>query len=260
MKTAFWGITAAGIALACLAPLSAQTQTAAKQETDMDVVPVLSVAGSGEARVTPDVANVRLGVLAQAETARAAQDQVNRTASAILEAIKKQGVKQEQIQTSELNLSPVYSQGRPDGQFQEPKIVGYQASNVVSVRLEDLDKVGPVVDAGLAAGANRLDGVYFGLKDEGPARAAALTAAVGEARTKAEALARALKVRLVEIVEVTEGGVAVYTPTFQKAGRMGMAMEASMADTPVSSGQVSVEAGVTLRYRIAPCAAGEPCP
>jgi uncharacterized protein len=259
MKTAFLGITAAGLALACLAaPLAAQT--AARQESNMDVVPVLSVAGSGQARVTPDVANVRLGVLAQAETARAAQDQVNRTAAAILEAVRKQGIPQEQIQTSELNLNPVYSQGRPDGQLQEPKIVGYQASNVVSIRLEDLNKVGPVVDAGLAAGANRLDGVYFGLKNEGPARAAALTAAVGEARTKAEALARALKVRLVEILEVTEGGVAVYTPTFQKAGRMAMAMESSMADTPVSSGQVSVDASVTLRYRIAPCAAGEPCP
>ncbi|HSF38443.1 MAG TPA: SIMPL domain-containing protein, partial [Thermoanaerobaculia bacterium] len=82
MKTAFLGITAAGIALACMAPLAAQT--AARQEADMDVVPVLSVAGSGQARVTPDVANVRLGVLAQAETARAAQDQVNRAAGAIL--------------------------------------------------------------------------------------------------------------------------------------------------------------------------------
>lgn len=259
MKTAFIGITAAGLALACLAaPLAAQT--AARQESGMDVVPVLSVSGSGQARVTPDVANVRLGVFAQAETARAAQDQVNRAAAAILEAVRKQGVGQEQIQTSDLNLSPVYSQGRPEGEFQEPKIIGYQATNVVAIRLEDLDKVGPVIDAGLAAGANRLDGVYFGLKDEGPARAAALTAAVGEARTKAEALARALKVRLVEILEVTEGGVAVYTPTFQKAGRMAMAMESSMADTPVSSGQVSVDASVTLRYRITPCAAGEPCP
>lgn len=259
MKTAFLGITAAGMALALMAaPLAAQT--AARQEDDMDVVPVLSVAGSGEARVTPDVANVRLGVLAQAETARAAQDQVSRTAAAILEAVRKQGIGQEQIQTSELNLSPVYSQGRPEGEFQEPRIVGYQASNVVSIRLTDLAKVGPVVDAGLAGGANRLDGVYFGLEDEGPARAAALTAAVGEARTKAEALARALKVRLVELLEVTEGGVAVYPPTFQKAGRMGMAMEASMADTPVSSGQVSVDASVTLRYRISPCAADGPCP
>jgi uncharacterized protein YggE len=246
MKRSIVSIAAA--ALTCLAlPLAAHEEEAVKE-----VVPVLSVAGSGSARVTPDVATVRLGVLAQAETARAAQDQVSRMAGAILEAIRRAGVPQEQIQTSELSLQPVYGQQPPDRSgLQEPRIVGYQASNVVSVRLEDLSKVGPVIDAGLAAGSNRLDGLFFGLKDEGPARAAALAAAVGEARTKAEALARAAGVRLLEIVEITEGGVNVFTPTFQKA--RGMALEAAaMADTPVESGQVSVDASVTLRYRIAP--------
>lgn len=249
MKRAIIGsIVAVGTALACGAlPLAAH-----EEEAMHEIVPVLSVSGTGEARVTPDVATVRLGVLAQAETARAAQDEVSRTAAAILEAIRKLGVPQEQIQTSELSLNPVYGQQPPDRSgLQEPRIVGYQATNVVSVRLEDLSKVGPVIDAGLGAGANRLDGLFFGLKDEGPARAAALTAAVGEARTKAEALARAAGVKLGELVEITEGGVNVFTPTFQKA--RGVAMEAmAMADTPVESGQVSVDASVTLRYRIAP--------
>jgi uncharacterized protein YggE len=226
---------------------------AAHEETAAPVVPVLSVQANGEARVAPDEATVRLGVLAQAPTARAAMEEVNRSANAILDAIRKLGVKAEDIQTSELNLNPVYANVPPE-QGGEPRISGYQASNVVSVRLEKLDQVGPVVDAGLAAGANRLDGVVFGLRNDEAARATALTRAAEAARVKAETLARALRVRLVEIVEVVEGGVAVFTPMYKSGNRM--AMESSMAaDTPVSAGQVGIDASVTLRYRIEPCPA-----
>lgn len=240
-------ITAAlALAFALTSPLAAHEEAAAP------VVPVLSVQANGEARVAPDEATVRLGVLAQAPTARAAMDEANRSANAILDAIRKLGVKAEDIQTSELNLNPVYA-NVPQDRGGEPRISGYQATNVVSVRLEKLDLVGPVVDAGLAAGANRLDGVIFGLRNDEAARSTALTRAAEAARIKAETLAKALRVRLVEIVEVVEGGVSVFTPVYR---RQAMAMEASMAaDTPVSAGQVGIDAQVTLRYRIEPCPA-----
>lgn len=221
---------------------------AAHEEGNSPVVPVLSVQANGEARVAPDEATVRLGVLAQAPTARAAMEETNRSANAILEAIRKLGVRAEDIQTSELNLNPIYAND-PRNQSGEPRISGYQATNVVSVRLEKLDLVGPVVDAGLAAGANRLDGVVFGLRNDEAARATALTRAAEAARIKAETLAKALKVRLVAIVEVVEGGVAVFTPVY-KSSRM--AMESMAADTPVSAGQVGIDANITLRYRIEP--------
>ena len=242
-------ITAAlALAFALTSPL------AAHEETADPVVPVLSVQANGEARVAPDEATVRLGVLAQAPTARAAMDEANRSANAILDAIRKLGVKAEDIQTSELNLNPVYA-NVPQDRGGEPRISGYQATNVVSVRLEKLDLVGPVVDAGLAAGANRLDGVVFGLRNDEAARSTALTRAAEAARIKAETLAKALRVRLVEIVEVVEGGVSVFTPVYRR-----MAMETSMAaDTTVSAGQVGVDANITLRYRIEPCPA-QGCP
>ncbi|MEA2563519.1 MAG: uncharacterized protein QOH06_5023 [Acidobacteriota bacterium] len=225
---------------------------AAHEEPGSPVVPILSVQANGEARVAPDEATVRLGVLAQAPTARAAMDEANRSANAILDAIRKLGVKAEDIQTSDLNLNPLYA-NEPEMRNGEPRISGYQATNVVSVRLEKLDLVGPVVDAGLAAGANRLDGVMFGLRNDEAARSTALTRAAEAARIKAETLARALRVRLVEIVEVVEGGVSVFTPMY-KGTRM--AMESSMAaDTPVSAGQVGIDASLTLRYRIEPCPA-----
>jgi uncharacterized protein YggE len=215
--------------------------------------PVLSVSGSGEARVAPDEATVRLGTQAQAATARAAQEQVNRTTAAILAAIEKLGVAAARIQTSELSLGPVYS-SNPRGE--EPRITGYQAGNVVSVLLDRLDRVGPVVDAGLASGANRLEGVSFSLHDDTAARATALAQAVGQARRKAEALAAALHMRLVELAEVVEEGVERVMPSYGMVRAMAPMASAS---TPVSPGELSISAGVTLRYHIAPCPAQGPC-
>jgi uncharacterized protein YggE len=238
------------IALVLTAPLAAQAQ-----EKDRDV-PMLTVAGTGQARVAPDEATVRLGVLAQAPTAREAQNQVNRAAGAVLDAIRKLGVPAERIQTTGLSLNPQYS-SQGSSNSQGPRITGYQASNNVSVGVDDLAKVGPVIDAGLTSGANTLDGVDFGLRDDGAARAAALTDAVRAAGAKAEALAKALRVRLVELLEVAEGGVAVSPPPSPFRARLAMA--APMAATPVSSGEVGVEASVTLRWRIAPCPGDGPC-
>jgi uncharacterized protein YggE len=236
-------------ALALLAaPVNAQTPGPGG-EKDMDAISVLTVSGNGQARTAPDEATVRLGVVAQAPTAREAQERVNRTANAILEALRKLGVPADHIQTSGLALNPQYTQGRPGTQEEQvPRIAGYQANNDVTIRLEDLAKVGPAIDAGLAAGANSLNGVDFGLRNDEKARAEALADAVREARGKAEALAKALGVRLGEILEVSEGGVQV-TPVPYPRARFAMA-EAMSADTPVAAGQVGVDASVTLRYRI----------
>jgi uncharacterized protein YggE len=247
------------ISVIVLIPLVLAAPPAAwAQEKDHDV-PILTVAGTGQARVAPDEATVRLGVLAQALTAREAQNQVNRAAGAVLDAIRKLGVPAERIQTTGLSLNPQYSQSNSQGSSnsQGPRITGYQASNSVTVGVDDLAKVGPVIDAGLTSGANTLDGVEFGLRDDGAARAAALADAVRAAGAKAEALAKALRVRLVEIVEVAEGGVAVSPPPSPFRARLAMA--APMAATPVSAGEVGVEASVTLRWRIAPCPGDGPC-
>lgn len=247
------------LALVLLAlPLMAQTpqtpQTprpgGGEQAMD-DPIPVLTVSGSGEARVAPDLATVRLGVIAQAATARAAQEQVSRAASGVLAAIRSLGIKDEDIQTSGLSLSPLYSQGRPgtEEESRAPRITGYQANNSVTVRIEDLTKVGPVIDAGLSAGANTLDGVELGLRNDEAARAQALADAAGKARAKAQTLAKALGLTLGNILEVAEGGVSVIPQPYPRYGRA-MAELSIAADTPVSAGQVGVQASVTIRYRI----------
>lgn len=209
----------------------------------------ITVSGVGEVRVDPDEGVVRLGVQAQETTARDAQLAVNRVANAILEGMTKLGIPSAAVQTSQLTLSAVY--GNPDPrstQPHEPKIVGYQAANVVSVVVTDLAKIGPVLDAALAAGANRVDGVDFRVRNDQAAREQALRLAAEDGQKKARALAEALGVPLGTLLDVQEGGVQVQPPVMQ----MGFAKMAMMSDssTPVSAGQTSVSATVTLRYRI----------
>ncbi|HEY6321712.1 MAG TPA: SIMPL domain-containing protein [Thermoanaerobaculia bacterium] len=254
-------MTAALLGVLALGSPAAGQGSDGRGEPRAEVVPSLVVAGRGEVREAPDEAAVRLGVLAQAATAGAAQQQANQTVTALLRAVRGLGVREEQIRTSELSLSPVYAPVRPQAvgageEPQGPRIVGYQASNSVTVTLDKLDQVGAVVDAGLGAGANRLEGVAFGLRHDEAARQAALRDAAAQARGKAAALAAAMHVRLVEVLEVQEEGTAVPQPRFEA---MRMSAGGAALATPVSAGQVEVSAAVTLRYRIAPCPAQGGC-
>jgi uncharacterized protein YggE len=207
--------------------------------------PVIVVNGSAEVQVAPDEATVRLGIVRQAATAQAAQEQASAVAKEILNAVVKSGILANQIQTARLVLSPVYAPRSPESR-DAPRIVAYNATNTVSVRVENLSLVGAVIDAGLKAGANQVEGVRFGLRNDLPAREEALKRAVQEARSKASVMAEALRVNLGEVLEASEAGVSV-TP-FAEAGVA--QLRAAAADTPVSPGQVQIQANVMVRYRI----------
>ncbi len=212
-----------------------------------DQISTLTVSGAGTVHVAPDEASVRLGITRQEPTAQAAQQEANLVANQILTAITALGIEQDRIQTSELRLTPVYAPQRPASR-EEPRIVAYRASNVVSVRLDELSRVGPVIDAGLESGANQLQGVSFGLRDDTKAREQALKEAVNEARSKANAIAEALNVRLLGVLQVNEGGISI-RPVVVSEARL---MSAADTATPVSPGQVTVNGSVSIRYRIGP--------
>ncbi len=222
--------------------LPAQGQSATEKEPS-----VLTVTGFGEVRIAPDEATVQLGVTRQRETAQEAQGDVNEVAQEILNAVIQLGVRAEHIQTSELRLSPVYTTRRP-GSSSEPRVVAYSASNMVSVRLEDLSLVGPVIDSAMKAGANQLQGVNFALRNDLSARQEALKEAVEEASQKAKAISEALDVKIIEVIEVNEGSVSVRRLPPQRFAASLAGVEA--AATPVSPGQLTVSASVTIRYRI----------
>lgn len=235
-----------------LAGWGAWAQQASHDRPTSATPPLITVSGRGEAAMPPDQAVVRLGVTAQHKQAAQAQKTVSTAAQRILDNLKQAGVAEKQIQTASLTLSPIYDQNRIQSSDRPPApyIVGYQASNIVQVTLDDVGKVGEVIDAGMAGGANQVEGIYFQLKDDTSARQEALRLAVRQARAKAEAMAGALGVRLGPIADASEGGVEVFRPKMEMAGRAMLA--AADVSTPVQPGQVRIEANVALSYRIIP--------
>jgi uncharacterized protein len=212
--------------------------------------PLLIVTGNGQVTATPDQATVRLGILRQANVAQTAQEQANALADDILAAILKIGVAAPQIKTARLTLSPVYAP-RTSESRDAARIVAYNAVNSISIRLDNLALIGPVVDAGLKAGANQLEGVQFALRDDLPQREEALKKAAIEARRKARAMAEAIDVELREVLEISEG-------TFTNGELVGYAKSVAAPSpagintpVPVAVGEIEVTADVTIRYRIA---------
>jgi len=212
----------------------------------------LTVGGDAEIAAAPDLAVVRLGATVQKPDAEAAQRRVNEIMTAAVAAIVATGVTKKDAQTAQLTLHPVYADRRPDPRSarpdEGPRIVGYRATNTIQVQAHDLSKVGAVLDAGMAAGANELQGIQFRLKDDEAQRLQALRAATEEAKRKAEAIAGAAGVSLAGLHTIQEAGHQVMRPQLQ-ASRMTMAAES--AGTPVLPGQVTVRASVTLVYRLA---------
>lgn len=208
----------------------------------------ITVTGNGEVSAAPDHAVVRLGATAQAEDAAAAQTQVNEIMQKALSAIEKVSIPRKSIRTSGLTLSPIYASPKDRNNSTEQKIIAYRAHNTIEVTVENIKLVGEVIDAGLKAGANRLEGVSFGLRDDLEERTTALTKAVDEARAKARTVARALDVPLGNVREVVEGGVHILRQERYAMARGMMAADAMQ--TPVEPGEVRIQASVTIHYDI----------
>jgi len=209
-------------------------------------VPAIAVSGNAEVAAAPDRANLSLGAVVESKQAQDAQKQIAQIMQRVIKDIKAQGVPNEKIRTAGFSLNPVYSHPAPRaGQEPEaPRIIGYRAANTVRVQVDDLERVGGVIDAGIAAGANQLNGLTFDLRDDLKHREQALQLAVREARSKAEAIAAALNLQLGEVLEIREES----GPTAYPAERRLAAPSA--AGTPIQPGQVQVSAGVQVRFRL----------
>ena len=203
---------------------------------------LITASGTAESKTAPDMATIRIGVETQAKSAKEAQAGTNALAQRLIAAAMKVVPDKKAFQTSDLSLRPEYTQSGRSGQNDPPKIAGYVARNVLTVRIDDVTKVGPLVDAVTDAGATNVDSISFGLKDEKPARRAALMDAVQDARDKAEAMAAGLGLKLAGIQSIEEGGAS-----FRPYAMPMMAMSRE-AKTPVMPGEVSLSASVTVRF------------
>lgn len=201
----------------------------------------ITIIGEASIAATPDMATISLGVTTEGMTAAEAMAANSKALSAVIERLKAAGIAENDLQTSNLSLSPNWV-GYDSGQT--PTISNYMAMNMLNVRVRDLDALGSVLDASIADGANTLNGITFELSAPRPVQDEARKAAVADAAAKAGLYAEAAGVKLGKVVSISEqqnynGPVPVF-------------MEAKAASpVPVATGQIALQTSVTVTYEIA---------
>lgn len=218
------------------------------QQAPSQPSPRISVTGEGEVSVAPDMAILNLSVLREAETAREAVSASSEAMKQVLAALKAAGIAERDLQTSGLNIQPRYTQPGGQGRPQAPKISGYAASNVLTVRVRDLSAVGTILDKVIGLGVNQGGDITFVNDDPKPSLAEARKRAVADAMARARTLAEAANVKLGRILSIEE------SPARPGPVPMGRVMRAAAADSfvPVERGENSYGTSVHVVFEIAP--------
>ncbi|HUF11918.1 MAG TPA: SIMPL domain-containing protein [Longimicrobiales bacterium] len=205
----------------------------------------------GTASRPPEQAVVSLAVETAARTAREAAEQNAQRMNQIIAALRRLDIPEDQIRTTAYNMYPEYRHwdGRdPEQAGRQPEIIGYRVMNMLTVTVDGAARAGAVIDAALAAGANRVDGLSFQLRDTDAVRADALREAMGKARAEAALLADAAGLTLGAPIEIsTSYGYMPPPPMPMMARDMAQA-----APTPVQPGAVEVQATVSVVYSAHP--------
>ena len=239
-----FNFAALALALAFAAQARAQgTQATAGQPHPSRGLTRVVVSGDAVVQAQPDTAVVTVAVVTQNTSASEAQAENASKTEAVVRAVRAAAGAGAEVKTSGYSLQPqfVYKEGAP------PAITSYVARNAVTVTTAALDRVGRVIDAASAAGANSVDGLAFTLRQDEPARRRALAEATREAVAKARLIAQTLGGGgSVRIVEVQEAGTARPTPVYEReAGQLAMSRQAA-APTPIESGSLEIRAQVQL--------------
>lgn len=251
MKSLFLGSV---LAAAALTPASASAQSASTVPAIAQGSTLLTVSADGRSTRTPDLAFYSAGVTTQGRTAAEALAANSTAMTRVFVALKKAGIADRDMQTSNINLNPVYSNAviGPNGQVvQEARITGYQASNQVSIKQRNLKAMGSVIDALVDAGANNINGPSFQLDKADEAQDEARVAAMAKARARADLYARASGLRVVRIVSISEtGGYSPPMPVMY--ARAEVAAPPAPPPPPMAVGEVEAQINVTVQFELAP--------
>jgi len=208
----------------------------------------LTLTGTGEVRARPDLAVVRVGVVTQDATARAALDDNNEAMRAVMAALQDRGIAERDMQTSQFTVQPRYRHDQ-SGEA-PPRIDGYEVSNQLTVTVRDLEALGPVLDQAVSVGSNQILGVEFDLADPEPRRDEARRLAVADAVRKANVYAEAADVELGSIRAMTEQSRFDPPQPYQR-------MEMAQGQVPIAEGEQVVAVEVTISWDIGPSGSAE---
>lgn len=201
----------------------------------------LTVTGTGEMAVVPDMARISLGVVQEAATAAEAVRAMSADMEKVMAHLNTAGIAPEDIQTSGLRIDMRQDYNQATG---ASKITGYLATTDVTVEVKALETLGSVLDGVVQDGANQMNGLTFDLQDRKPVLDDARRAAVADAREKASLFAEAADVTLGRIIHLTENGAGGSPQPMMR-----MAMD-SAESIPVAAGQITITANVTIDYAL----------
>lgn len=227
-------------AVAVLGPASAGANPETNGETQKNT---LTVTGSGMVTTKPDQATITVGVVTQASTASEALSQNSLTMNEVIASLLALKVPEDKIKTSGFSVYPVYSNYKEQ---EISQIVAYRVSNMVSATTDNLEIVGQMIDNAVAAGANQVHGIYFGLSEDSmkSLRSDAIAKAVADAREKADLITSSLNVNILGVLTVTEQG-SYYPPSIYRDAEYAQA-----SSTPVQPGTLDITYSVQVVYVI----------
>jgi uncharacterized protein YggE len=202
---------------------------------------VVTVLGHGSVTLTPDIATVTIGVQVTKPTLPEAQSEATAQMTAVLEAIKAAGIDEKDIQTAYYSVNVLQNY---DNTGTPTDVIGYQVSNQVNVIVRDIDKVGQLLEDVVAAGANSIYGITFGVSDPSDAQSQARAAAVADAKKRAEELAQAAGLSLGRVLSISEG-VSQPIPYYDSGQFAG-----GKAGAPVQFGTTEVTVDVQVTYEL----------
>lgn len=226
--------------LCCMTPaVAAEGADAAFRTT------TLSLSAQGEARLKPDMATISLGVSSEAATAQAATSAAMGQIDRVVEALKKQGVAEKDIQTQYVRVSPKYTEPEKGAARQ---VAGYRAMTTMSVITRDITRAGRLLDAAIGAGANQVQDVRFGLVDPSAAQRKARDAALAALRADAEQVAEAMGQRVVRLVSVSTQAHQGIPPL----GVPPVGQQVMVSSSRIEPGEVVVQGNASAVYELAP--------
>ena len=204
---------------------------------------LLSVSAQAEARQVPDVATLSTGVVTQASDANAAMRANAMQMDKVMAAIKAAGIADRDIRTSGISLNPQYKYV----ENHSPAITGYQASNTVDIKVRDISRLGKVLDALVASGANQVNGPSFEIDQPEPVYDQARRDALEKAQARAQMYAKALGLKVRRIISIDEGGG--YRPPMPMP-MMAMARAKTESDTAVAPGETTLSANLNVVFEL----------
>ncbi len=214
----------------------------ASQTADEGQLHTITVSGQGSASLTPDIATISIGVQTEDKEAAKAVAENNTKAQEVLKQLKSFGIEEKYISTTNFT---VYPRQQYDNNG-KPLETTYGVENTVLVRVNDLTKIGEILDTVVKAGANTISSIQFDVADSSGAYNKALEAAVADARAKAEVAAKAAGVKLGPVHTIQ---TSVSSPSLYKRS-LAQEVAAPAPNVPISPGQMNISVDVTIVYLI----------